>query len=199
MVQNLSRVSQAEQLLLHQFKRVEGSNLKKLLQMITTQNQEFENALYDVYINNSLDLAVGVNLDAIGEIVGEARTGSDTDSTYRARIKLRTVLNRSNGTVENIISAVMVYAITGSALQVTMFSACIFIHFTTTYDINPLEMALIQATAPAGVNVALVVNDELDWFEFGSGTTIVADTTYGFADWTGSGMTVGGKMGQLIL
>ena len=65
--------------------------------------QAVENAAFTLYTDRSVDTAVGVQLDDLGKIVGERRQGA-ADPEYRLRVKGRIVCNRSNGTVENVIS-----------------------------------------------------------------------------------------------
>lgn len=49
-----------------------------------------------------IDMAKGSELDRIGKILGEERNGNN-DEVYRMYLKLRTMLNNADGTVEDII------------------------------------------------------------------------------------------------
>lgn len=65
------------------------------------QVQDLENALFTIPAGNVLDVAVGVQLDGLGSIVGEPRDGRD-DDTYRLWIRSRILLNMSSGLAEEL-------------------------------------------------------------------------------------------------
>lgn len=66
--------------------------------------QEIENALWAAYDARLLTATtpVGVHLDTLGALVGEARQGRGDDD-YRAAIRIRIRANRSTGTANDVI------------------------------------------------------------------------------------------------
>lgn len=83
------------------------------------QNQEIEDANWQLYSERSIDTAVGNQLDILGVIVGERRDGS-IDADYRLRIRARIRANLSNGTVEDIFKVFR--ALLGSAAAMATFT-----------------------------------------------------------------------------
>lgn len=77
-------------------------NMAGLVTSYAQEVQLLENAIWDVLVMRTLDYAQGVNLDALGRLVGQDR-GSLTDPQYRVRIKARIKINSSFGTAANII------------------------------------------------------------------------------------------------
>lgn len=80
----------------------EAQNIQNLISVYTTQIQELENIIYDMFLNRMIDTAVGQQLDNLGEIVGQPRLGFD-DETYRVLLKFRIGVNVSQGTIEEVI------------------------------------------------------------------------------------------------
>lgn len=82
---------------------ITGNNVEKLVATLATPFQSLENALQQLLTERSIDTAVGAQLDVIGKLVGQARNGLD-DDTYRRYCRARIATNRSNGTIENLIT-----------------------------------------------------------------------------------------------
>lgn len=66
------------------------------------QLEELDSQIISIADQFDIDSAGGAALDRIGKILGEDRNGN-TDTVYRIYLKLRTMLNTANGTVEDII------------------------------------------------------------------------------------------------
>lgn len=66
------------------------------------QIQDLEDAFYQLITDRTIETAVGTQLDGIGSIVGEDREGRD-DSDYRLAIRVRILLNLTDGTIEQVI------------------------------------------------------------------------------------------------
>lgn len=79
---------------------------KPRLMALTTayieQIQDLEDAFYQLITDRTIETAVGAQLDGIGSIVGEAREGRE-DEDYRLAIRVRILLNLTNGTIEQVI------------------------------------------------------------------------------------------------
>lgn len=63
--------------------------------------QDWEDAAQSLLTSLDIDASVGAQLDVIGRIVGQPRTGA-VDTLYRIYLKARVLANLSTGTVENI-------------------------------------------------------------------------------------------------
>jgi hypothetical protein len=72
-----------------------------LLVTLLDQVQEWEDALWDIYVLRNLEDATGDLLDQLGGIVGESRRGR-TDDEYRRFIGVRILSNRSDGQIEDL-------------------------------------------------------------------------------------------------
>jgi hypothetical protein len=78
------------------------NNIKKLLRSLAGSAQDVENALQQFYTGFSIDAAVGAQLNILGKIVGQDRNGMDDDH-YRRAIRARISVNRSKGTIRDIL------------------------------------------------------------------------------------------------
>lgn len=77
-------------------------NTKALMRALTIWCDRIEALFWDLLARFNPDDAAGVQLEALGEIVGEAREGRGDDA-YRAAIRLRIHVNRSTGKAEDVI------------------------------------------------------------------------------------------------
>lgn len=95
-----AHVAKGLALLLQQWRS--SPKLMGILATYLRQFQTLENVTWDVINSRMLDTAVGAQLDMLGDLVGEARRGR-SDIDYRAAVKLRIRVNRSQGTAEDVI------------------------------------------------------------------------------------------------
>lgn len=105
-IENLNHEIEALDLLLFQFKgkaRVEAFAAAPALQV-----QALESASFGVHLSRFLDSADGAQLDLIGRIVREDRRGA-TDALYRNRIRVRVLINRSNGRIPEILEILTLF------------------------------------------------------------------------------------------
>lgn len=79
------------------------ANLRALLTVWCGPIQAFEDVLYQVLTQRTVDLAVGVQLDMLGVIVGQPRGGL-VDDDYRRYIRARIRTNRTSGTINQILA-----------------------------------------------------------------------------------------------
>ena len=98
--------------LLQQYKG--KANIEALLDSLGGQQiQDLEDILFDINSRLDIDTSVGVQLDNIGVIVGQPRSGKD-DATYRIFLKAKAGRNVSEGDIERVISVWKI--ITGGAV-----------------------------------------------------------------------------------
>lgn len=81
------------------------SNLRNLLAGLVSQFQPIEEAFAQLLLERSVNNAVGAQLDAIGKIVGQPRSGL-VDDDYRRFVRARIAANRSSGLVDDILRVI---------------------------------------------------------------------------------------------
>lgn len=111
---NLEHADQAINHLIEFFRK--GPRNQAYLRAVCAQLQELEQLFFDLYQQSFLSNAEGTQLDQLGEIVGEARQDR-TDTLYRAAIRVRILVNKSNGRTEELITIALRYL---EALQVAV-------------------------------------------------------------------------------
>lgn len=89
--------------LLNQYKN--KINFSNLISSLVGSIQTLEDVYFDLIEKRSIDIAVGIQLDRLGTIVGQEREGR-TDEEYRQRIKARILQNVSQGEPEKLIDLV---------------------------------------------------------------------------------------------
>lgn len=87
--------------LYEQFKGLRNWTL--YVKALARQFQDLEDAFQSVPSIVSIDDSIGAQLDNLGRLIGQPRTGLG-DATYRQYLKARIIANKSNGTAENIYS-----------------------------------------------------------------------------------------------
>ena len=87
--------------------------ISSVLRGEAAQYQAIENAYWQLLTEFGVDTAIGWALDVLGRIVGEPRQGA-LDADYRLRVRARIRVNRSDGTIEDVIEVVRL--LIGSAL-----------------------------------------------------------------------------------
>jgi hypothetical protein len=76
--------------------------MQTLVRALARQAQEIEDAAWPILLE-TVETAAGVQLDKLGRLVGQARSGR-TDAGFRLWIRARVLLNRSSGTPEQILT-----------------------------------------------------------------------------------------------
>lgn len=87
-------------LLLYQFRNKE--NIEGLLQTYLTDLNQLDTDAFTLVDNFNIDDATGIYLDYIGRIVDLDRKGQD-DETYRKNLKIKILINNSDGTPNTIL------------------------------------------------------------------------------------------------
>jgi len=82
--------------MLQQFKQVCAPQLDGLVQMFVGEVQEIETVLFQLILERTVTVAVGAQLDIIGNIVGIDREGR-SDADYRAAIFVQIQVNNTGG------------------------------------------------------------------------------------------------------
>jgi hypothetical protein len=119
------------------------------------QVQELEDATWGVIIQRLIDNAEGVQLDTIGDIVGEPRKDRD-DPTYRVFIAVRIMVNRSEGHASDLLDVLAILEATTPFLYYEPPPANMLIEFSAPTFVDPAELLSILRDAKAG-GVGLVL------------------------------------------
>lgn len=167
--------SQASDLLLEQYK--EGDNIKKLLALHILELQELEDVLEDLLTKRFLDTAFGNQLDGLGQILNEYRKHRN-DEEYRQALYIKTLINNSGGTPEDIISICkLVYE--PLELEYADLYPARFSLFIRANKINGITK-LIFSIKPIGVSFDIIYAIDSNYFKFN--LTSVATFNYNIND-----------------
>lgn len=120
------------------------------------QVQVLEDAAYDVLIARMIDNAIGVQLDVIGRIVGEFRSGR-VDTVYRRFLRARIRINRSQGNTQDVLDVLAI--ITSTPLFFTEYQpACLYIALSQIADEDPVLLySMLRDTKAGGVKLVFIV------------------------------------------
>lgn len=175
-------------------------NLAHLISTMGIQVQELEQALYELLTERQIDTAVGVQLDAIGEIVGQPRAG-ESDDDYRRMVRARIAANNSEGRVADFIrvTRAVINDATLAVRPAPGYPAAMVIHVEAGILSDAAAQILIELlrdTRAGGVRVLAhyLTAEPEDSFTFGShalilgpglsigagGTEIITDGISGF-------------------
>lgn len=91
-------------LLTGRFQRKE--NFIRLFTALGDGAQDIEDTQFELLEDRSLGTATGVQLDLLGDLLGETRQGR-TDEDYRSALSLRIIISQESGEPESIIRAAL--------------------------------------------------------------------------------------------
>jgi len=131
-----------------------------LVRALMEQVQDLEDALWDLLVNRAIDTADGAQLVVIGKIVGQPQGTFDQD-TYRTWIKARVLVNRSSGTVDDMVAIVNAVLPTGATMRVTEYYPAAFVIEVTSSVPDWFGQALAGIVRDAK---ALGVSPRVKWF-----------------------------------
>ena len=189
-------VSEGLDFLLEQFKT--KPRVEAFLSVLLDQVQDLENVLWDLYTKRTLDDSEGVQLDGLGDIVGEERANR-TDAVYRRFIRVRILVNHSNGQPEELY-AIGLLALEGTPDPVLRIweqqpkSITINLDVDITgRDITAAQMTtLFRQAKDAGVKLAFVYQVDPDTFTWGDSNNLGTSATTGWGDVPGGPYADGG-------
>lgn len=132
--------------------------LETFLCIFLDQVQLAENALYELFTERTLDVAVGVQLDGLGDIVGQGRQ-DQTDGVYRRFIRVRILVNRSDGKLEQLYEIVILAMGNDPVVRIhEHYPAGMVVHVDTPLeDLTGLELfGILHDAKGGGVRLFLV-------------------------------------------
>ena len=124
-----------------------GGDTLKLAELSDKELSEIDENIRAIADQYDIDNASGAELDRIGKILGENR-GGNSDRIYRIYLKLRTMLNTADGTVENIIRFVKFFFTSETVHLVPNYPAGLrILHdgFNDTVDFNRIIKQIVGA------------------------------------------------------
>lgn len=197
-VQIFDHAAQGLTRLLEQFK--DQPRLTALARSYLNQIQKLENAIWEVIQIRGIDQSEGVNLDAIGRLVGRPRLGLG-DVDYRVALRAQIRINRSSGSPEDMIVVTGLSIPAGQTFTYEeAYPAVIVIEVLGQSIFNMLVLLdnLIRAK-PGGVRLLLEYSTVPigEDFTFADDDTTPADTLRGWGDDTP--ITLGGYMIDVLM
>lgn len=154
------------------------TNSEKWLATYIQQIQELEQFFFQLINDRTLDTAVGAQLNGIGSIVGENRNGrGDTD--YRRAVRAKILINKSSGTLEQLVAIVRTLIPDDRTLVVSEDSFPAHFEIDIPQPIDTLPAELITSTAaPYGLADGQTLDAEID----GGATQVVTFNLVDFVD-----------------
>ena len=147
--------------------------LASLLAAFTAQCDDLEAALQDLLLDRAIDTGVGAQLDDIGTIVGQPRDGL-SDAEYRRRLRIRIAVNRSRGTVADILKVASLFVTDASATFVLtsggVAAYTLYVGGIETGDFAEQLLTFLKSATAAGVRAILnySVGDPVNSLVWGS-------------------------------
>jgi hypothetical protein len=138
--------------LLEQFKN--KPRIESIVRALMGQVQDLEDALMTALLERFLaDTTIGVQLDGIGQIVGQARSGL-SDDDYRVYLRARILINLSDGQPEELIT-ILQTMLSGSDVEIIeTFPAELRILLTPELTISPsIPNSAMQTARAAAVRL----------------------------------------------
>lgn len=143
----------------------------KLIAAIAPSVQELEDTFWALFAERSLQDAVGDALDQWGELLDEARDGL-TDGHYRRVLLVKARVNRSNGTINELVDilAQLVDADEDSVIYMPLYPAGFALEYLRQVQSPASLLArvrrLILDATPAGVGLGYIVEAKAGYFGF---------------------------------
>lgn len=152
-------VAEALALLLEQYQ--DQPRVEALLTSYIAEAQYLEDTAVDVYLLRALAVATDAQLDTLGAIVGEVRNGR-TDASFRRTIRVRILINNSDGRTEQLIAIADLFESIGDgggSVEVRDYppaSVLVVLHDATLAE-DPAETAIrLRLAKGSGVGLQVV-------------------------------------------
>lgn len=157
--------------------------------------------MIELLVERQLDNAFGVQLDGLGDIVGQKR-GGRIDRVYRQFIRARILANRSNGRGDEIYDVLVAFLPEGAQLRIVETPPAAFVMLDETpggFQGDPADvLSFLVDTKGGGVRVHFVFSlaDPSDTFTFSSQSgTKEASATQGFGN---VAQSTGGRLAGVV-
>jgi hypothetical protein len=160
-----------------------------LLSAIVDEYQVCEDTLFQILAAFDVDTAVGEQLDFLGKQVGERRDNR-VDADYRAAVRARMLVNRSNGKIEELYGIILALFPDAVASVAEYFPASIVVDVTAVLGgvTHQTVVTLLRQAKLGGVRLDLNLTDAASSFIWSDAD--VVDLTNGWGSDTDD--TLGG-------
>ncbi len=154
--------------------------IRDLLTMLVEPVQDVENAFQQILLERTVDRAIGAQLDVVGEIVGQPRSGVTDDELYRRYIRARIATNKSRGTVNDLlkVARLVVYNEEASLVVDLQGTAALVLGVYgpgTSDEVADILIAFLRQAVAAGVRIILETDSAPDEDSFYTGLTVHLD------------------------
>jgi hypothetical protein len=157
--------------------------LERLVEAFASRTQSEEIVAQQLRTMRWLANSTGAQLDGIGEIVGQPRRGK-SDEDYRVYLAVRILMNRSSGTVDQLLAIANLVVGDGRTRIERYRPAAMVarIRDATTQELAGRLANIISVARAAGVQTTVEYSaaDDADTFTFASGDTAEYDKKAGF-------------------
>lgn len=137
------------------------SNMQKFVIAMVESYQTLSDTNNQLKTERNIFVAVGVQLDGIGEILGLQREDGESDDDYRERLKFQTGINKSNGTPEELMRILKFITDADKVRYIDIYPAAYeMITDGTAVRVPPQPeefIALLANAGPAGVQYPPVI------------------------------------------
>lgn len=169
------------------------------LDAVAVYVNELDAVLVDLALERTIETAVGEQLEQLGGLVGIERGASDDDD-LRLRIRVEILINRSEGTIENVLGVIIAALGDDAVLELEEYAPAAFVvqhHGAMTQVIADRIASFIERTRGGGIRGAFVYSavDDATTFTFASADLPQASSAQGWAD---NGQTTGGFLADVM-
>lgn len=136
----------------------EGPNLRAICELLGTRHDELLLVAQQVAAGFDLENAVGVQLDAIGRVLGLARLGDD-DDRYRLALQVWAMCLSTQGTANELLAIVRAYIGATPTLSLVMLPPMGYRLEIDDLDLEDLQRLLVfvRAASPICYGFAVVI------------------------------------------
>lgn len=158
-----------------------SNNLELLVRSYAVEAQALNDAATELLDAVSLDEAVGVQLDGLGQIIGIERNGL-SDGLYRSLLRAYIRVNTSGGTIEDLLEIARLASNTTAAAQAFTYAESypgeFLIEFGITLNagLGAIVAEAVYQGKPAGVHGQTSYWEQVPVFAFDGGNSTNFDT-----------------------
>jgi len=174
--------------------------IQSLLLALLHPIQALDDTAYQVLTEVwNLDTAVGDQLDMIGDLVSEPRDAR-ADDAYRVSLRVRVLVNNSNGTAEELLAITSLYAPEGGTIRIEGYQPKTIGITTDARPDDPVGLvARLREAREAGASLTLIYPASTLAESFAFSTDYVTpgtSTAQGLGDVYGP--TIGGQLSAVL-
>lgn len=186
-----------------------ATNMELFFDAIVSETQVLETVFFQLLDERHLSVAVGAQLDGIGQILDLTRIDGESDTDYRARLSVRIDELSDSSTIESLISAFIDKTSLVAPEEIKLdeiFPATIYMTWLSD-EADPEDPVIdsvlvneMNALRAGGVRLDIIRNGLTNNFQFSDESELVGisgptDVEHGFGD---EALSDGGQLGRQI-